>query len=385
MPETDVGSLLERAQTLAARYGQLCPPGTRVFDAHVHVGRDIDGMVAEYDELVAMLEAYGDARAFAFCLDEADREPAFRAPNDRTLAAAERSEGRLVPFARLDLADGAVAEAERCLDKGARGIKMHSRAQAFDAHSPELDAVFALASERQVPVLVHGGVGLPAVSDGLAALLDRHERAQLIVAHAGVADLVQLVRCFAGRPGIFFDTSVWSPLDLLDLFARLPPEQILYASDYPYGQQPSALAIAMSALRAIGADEWATGAVLGGNAVLIAEGRPPLTPSTPLGDGTLTTTIALARVHQYISMAAPLLWKQRRDSIGVLDLALAAAGDDEHAALRELLVTARDLWSAVPRLDEAADRRQAARAVFQLVQLAEVEAILGASRRYALS
>ena len=58
---------------------------------------------------------------------------------------------------------------------------------------------------------------------------------QLIIAHAGIADLAALAHHFSGRPGVFFDTSVWSPLDLLDLYRLVSPEQVLYASDYPYG------------------------------------------------------------------------------------------------------------------------------------------------------
>jgi len=66
------------------------------------------------------LDRYGFRGAFMFCLDEPDREPAFTAPNDRTLAHAERSEGRLVPFVRLDLTaepleDTVVATFERAL------------------------------------------------------------------------------------------------------------------------------------------------------------------------------------------------------------------------------------------------------------------------------
>ena len=65
--------------------------GAELFDVHVHVGRDIDGFTAPYDDLVSFLQRYGFERAFAFCMDEPDRHPGFQAPNDRTLAAAERS------------------------------------------------------------------------------------------------------------------------------------------------------------------------------------------------------------------------------------------------------------------------------------------------------
>src|SRR5205085_1722214 len=150
-------------------------------------------------------------------LDEPDRHPAFRAANDRTLAHAERSGGRLIPFVRLDLNETPLDEARRCLDLGARGIKLHPRAQGFTATDERLAPVFALAAERRVPILIHGGRGLPPIAAGLRALVERYPEATLIIAHAGIADLAQLAACMAGRRGVLFDTSTWSPVDLLDL------------------------------------------------------------------------------------------------------------------------------------------------------------------------
>src|SRR5204863_3323022 len=130
-------------------------------------------------------------------------------------AYAERSGGRLIPFVRLDLAEGPVDEAERCLDLGARGIKLHPRAQGFLLNDDRLDPIFALASERKVPILIHGGRGLPPIANELAVLMERHADAQLIIAHAGIADLAALARNFSGQAGVFFDTSTWSPTGLL--------------------------------------------------------------------------------------------------------------------------------------------------------------------------
>ena len=39
----------------------------------------------------------------------------------------------------------------RCLDLGARGIKLHPRAQKFSVGDERLDAVFELAVERERP------------------------------------------------------------------------------------------------------------------------------------------------------------------------------------------------------------------------------------------
>src|SRR5215217_7668538 len=114
-------------------------------------------MVGDYDQLLGIMDRYGVGRAFMFCLDEPDRHPAFRAANDRTLAFAERSGGRLIPFARLDLNESPIAEAPCCLYLGARGIKLYSRAQRFDAADERLAPVFEIAAERHMPILSHGG------------------------------------------------------------------------------------------------------------------------------------------------------------------------------------------------------------------------------------
>ena len=62
----------------------------------------------------------------------------------------------------------------RCLDRGARGIKLHPRAQRFALNDERLAPVFELAAERRVPILIHGGRGLPPIADDLAALMDRY-------------------------------------------------------------------------------------------------------------------------------------------------------------------------------------------------------------------
>jgi len=130
-----VDEVLARAQALFESYETLVrselPAGAAVVDVHTHLGHDIDGMIGDFDELTKIQERTCVSRSIVFCLDEPDRHPAFRAANDRTLAFGARSEGRLVPFVRLDLGERPIEEATRCLDLGARGIKLHPRAQKF--------------------------------------------------------------------------------------------------------------------------------------------------------------------------------------------------------------------------------------------------------------
>jgi predicted TIM-barrel fold metal-dependent hydrolase len=377
---------LERALELSAFWAselrKELPEGADIFDAHTHVGHDIDGMSGRDDELLSIMDAYGVTRAFTFCMDEPDRHPAFTAANDRTLDAAARSGGRLIPFVRLDLAESPTEEARRCLDRGARGIKLHPRAQGFLCDDRRLEPIFALAAERRVPILIHGGRGLPPIADHLAQLVERHPEGQLIIAHAGIADMAGLADVFAGKAGVFFDTSAWSPIDLLDFHRQFSPEQVVYASDYPYGQQPSSLLIAVRTARAAGFDDDRLRDLLGGTASRIADGLAPREPTAPLGYETFSQPMVFARIHGYLSMATPLLWLRQQDTFGVLGLALNACEErngagsrEELEQIRNLLVAARDLWLFLPEIEDDADRKAATRLTFRLLHLADIASV----------
>ena len=376
--------VIDRANGLLQGYAELAraelPADTPVFDAHTHLGEDIDGMVGDRGELLTIQRAYGVTRSFVFCFDEPDRRPAFTTANDRTLAHAAAVPGEILPFVRLDLDDRPVEEATRCLDLGARGIKLHPRAQRFLPDDPRLEPVFALAAERRVPILIHAGRGLPPIAADLHRLVDRHPEAQLILAHAGIADLANLAHRFAGKAGVFFDTSVWSAVDLLGFLRLVPPEQVVYASDYPYGQQPGSLLLSLRTARVAGFDDRQLRDMLAGNANRIADGEPPLEPSQPRGLERLEQPLAHARIHQYLSMAMPLLFTRQPDAFGALGLALNACEEPNGAhegldEIREILVAARDLWRTLPEAEDETEVRVVARTTVRLLQMADTLAV----------
>jgi uncharacterized protein len=376
---------LERARQVAASWDERLradlPADLDVFDAHTHLGTDIDGMIGRYEELIGVMDRYGISRAFMFCLDEPDRHPGFRSGNDRTLEFAAQSDGRLIPFVRLALDEGPIEEARRCLDLGARGIKLHPRAQKFLLDDERLAPIFALAAERGVPILIHAGRGLPPIAAELEHLVDSHPGSQLILAHAGIADLANLAHRFSGKRGVFFDTSVWSAIDLLGLLRLLPPEQVVYASDYPYGQQPGSLLLSLRVARVSGFDERQLRDMFAGNATRMVNGEEPLEPSQPCGPDILEQPLAHARIHQYLSMAMPLLFVRQPDAFGALGLALNATEEpngthlEELERIRELLEAARDLWRTLPEAEDDSERRLVARTAVRLIQIADTVAV----------
>src|SRR5262249_60385453 len=99
-------------------------------------------------------------------------------------------------------------------------------------------------------------------------------------------------------------------------------------------------------------DEREIANLLSGNAARIANGEPPLEPTSPKGGDDLTQPTVMARIHQYLSMAIPLMWTRQPDTIGVLGLALNTTDSPSNRyresteQIRELLETARVLWIA---------------------------------------
>src|SRR5687768_16126490 len=129
-------------------------PGIEPFDVDTHTGwKDPDGFSLRADRLIEALELI-DGRAVVFTLADPD---GYREANDRILGECAESGGRLVPFCRVDPRADPVAEAERALAAGARGIKLHPRAEKFRLADPETAPVFELAAERRLPVIVHAG------------------------------------------------------------------------------------------------------------------------------------------------------------------------------------------------------------------------------------
>jgi len=344
-----------------AEVQHLRPPDAQIVDAHTHLGLDEDGRSLTLQQLLALLDAAGASRACVFPLHDPERQPAYRLPNDRVLAGARESEGRLIPFCRLDPAEDPLAESERCLAAGARGIKLHPRAQDFVFDGKDMDGVFALAESARVPILIHAGRGLPPLAEGLVELALRHPEAVLILAHGAICDQGILTSRLADHPGVLYDISCFFPLDVIELFARVPAERIVFASDPPYGLPATSLYLALRVARQAGLDEQTTRAMLGGTmaALLDGGGLPLVTP--PRRGPSITLSGRLARVYGYASLVGPAMFAGATEQAGaMLDMAMAACRDPEPGSDGEALETIGSALSAAAVLVAEPDGLRAA-------------------------
>jgi predicted TIM-barrel fold metal-dependent hydrolase len=274
--------------------------GVELFDIHTHTGsNDPDGYTFTREQLEEMLERAG-ARAAFFTMHEPD---GYREANDRVLREAAEANGRLVPFCRVNPHDDAPGEARRAIDAGARGIKLHPRAEGFTLDHPAAAELFAISEDLGVPIIIHAGRGIPALGKHVVQHLGRHPGARAILAHAGICDLAWIWRAAERHPNLFFDTAWWNPADLIAMFRLVPPGQLLYGSDAPYGRPLISVPLAMRCALQAGLSDEQIRSIMGGQAVRLLGGEELLDLGRPPGGDSLEVDVLLERVASYLVYA----------------------------------------------------------------------------------
>src|SRR3954454_19298977 len=322
-------------------------PGVGIVDAHMHIGvNDPDGFKATAPQILHALELAG-ARGVAFPFHEPD---GYRDANDHVIAAAAESNGRLVAFCRVDPNAGdAVAEAARALDAGARGIKLHPPAEGFSLDEPEVVRVFEVAHERQVPVLIHAGRGIPALGIHTVELARSLPRAQVILAHCGISDLAWIWRSARELPNLYFDTSWWAAADVMVLCSLVPPGQVLFASDAPYGTPAQhAMFVLRCALQAGLSHEQILG-VMGGQIERLVSGQEPLDFGPALDIRDRPTDLMLQRVETFLTTSIGRIFSgdDGKETLALARLACEVPVDDPRADICASILRLLDLHDKV--------------------------------------
>jgi len=306
-------------------------PGLSFFDAHTHIGsNDPDGARCTDDQLLSLLAPL-DAKAVVFAMQEPG---GYREANDTVLSCADASGGRLVPFCRLNPQDDPVGEASRCIERGARGIKLHPRAEAFGLDEAVVREVFAFAHERRLPVLIHAGRGIPALGAHSLELATEFPESRVILAHAAVSDVSWIWSHLPEHPNVFIDTSWWNPIDLVTLFAYAPPGQVLFASDAPYGMPAMNAILTLRCAIQAGLSPDQLSAVAGDQLERILAGERTLDVGPAPGSPQAPPGLILDRIFTYLIVALGRL--------------IAGAPADEMVALARLGCTVDDQASEAP-------------------------------------
>lgn len=262
----DIGALTSGAMTGPWEWVQRkIPAGTQVFDAHTHVGVDIDGRRMTAAGMKARMDAANVYMSIIFPLNDPNARDDYSGPNDVVWAAHEEYQGAFVPFFRLNPHKDYEAEFERCVQRGFKGLKLHPVSQEFELDDTRVARLFEMAAAVDLPVLVHAGFAMERIVEPLLPTVERLPELRLILGHAAMVELLAATRAFSDYPNVLFETSVVKAKDLYVLFCSMDPARICYGSDIPYGDLPSTLHATLLAADAAGLSEKELSGVLSGN------------------------------------------------------------------------------------------------------------------------
>ena len=241
------------------------PQGGGVFDAHAHIGVDMDGRTMTAEGMRERMLAAGVARSIVFPLNDPNARDDYSGPNDVIWKAHEDHPGIFVPFFRLNPHLDYEKEFERCAERGFMGLKLHPVSQRFELDDERVARLLGMAAEADLPVLIHTGFAMRRVVKPLLPTLEAHPELRLILGHASMVEVLEAARAFEDNTNVLFETSVVSAKDLYVLFSSVEAGRVCYGSDIPYGDIPSTLHAVLRAAEAAGVPEKQFPGVLSGN------------------------------------------------------------------------------------------------------------------------
>jgi hypothetical protein len=332
-------------------------PELRLFDAHTHLGQnDPDGMSQTPEELLEALRLANALGAFVFPMHEPGGYPA---ANDMVIEAAADSGGLLVPFCRVNPHDDAIGEAERALHAGARGIKLHPRAEEFPLDHPQVRLLFELAHERSLPILIHAGRGIPALGVHVVRLAGEFPNARVILAHAGITDLSWIWRAASDLPNLLFDTSWWMPADLLTLFSFVSPGQIVFASDAPYGHPLASGALQLRIALQAGMSPEQITLLASRQSLQLAAGGPLLPGGPAIGERERASHLLLDRLAEFLLLGTIMTFRggDGSEMLALARLACDVPGEIDDAPVFDAIRRLLGIYDEVSRVEPQNRRR----------------------------
>ena len=175
----------------------------------------------------------------------------------------------------------AAADVRLALEQGARVFKCHLQVGAFDPNDRVLDPAWGLLAEAGVPVVTHCGSGpVPGRFTGpgpVGALLARHPRLRLVVAHLGMPEYAEFLDLAQRHERVLLDTTMAFTPFIEEDGAKFPPaelprlrdmgDRVLLGTDFP--NIPYSYPEALEAMEAAGLGAPWLRAVCYGNAARV--------------------------------------------------------------------------------------------------------------------
>jgi predicted TIM-barrel fold metal-dependent hydrolase len=170
-------------------------------------------------------------------------------PADPTAANAHllkevKGESRILPGCLINPTMGPDArdDLKRCVDAGARTVKLMAASHRYRIDSPCVDPIMELARSFGVPATIHSGSELSGCSpEYIGNLAQRHPDVTIIMDHMGYREWVGLaVQAAVENPRIYLGTTLIAaaePISVKNVArgGRIGADRIVFGSNSPSG------------------------------------------------------------------------------------------------------------------------------------------------------
>jgi hypothetical protein len=207
----------------------------------------------------------------------------------------------------------------------------------------------------------------------------RFPEVALVLAHAGIADQAVLAAGLARHPRVLYDTSCFAPCDVVELFAQVPAERIVFGSDAPYGQPVGGLFLAMRAAAYAGLGAGERALVAGGTMTAVLDGNEPPAATPPRLARVRPVAGSLVRVATYLMMGFSAVLStpapQASRALSWIELARGVCRDPDPGGAGPALARIDNLLNSAEQLITAHDAylRRALRLIHAAATIAATE------------
>lgn len=160
-----------------------------------------------------------------------------RAGNEYVARLAAERPDRFVPFCTVNpwYGDGALAELDRAIGEGARGLKLHPMYQGFQLTDPFVLPVVERAVKSGLPIYIPTGTPVASLPLQLSHLAEEFPEGIFIQGHFGFPDFwIDAVPSVLRAPNIYVDTAYNMPSSIENAISIVGSDRVIWSSDAPY-------------------------------------------------------------------------------------------------------------------------------------------------------
>jgi uncharacterized protein len=219
------------------------PGATAIVDAHVYMGKSINGYSLSLEELFDSMDELGIGRAVICPV----QPPTYHleTENDRIAETITKNNLRLIGFCRVDPRQGksALKELKRAHGLGLQGLLLHPWEEGYPVNSNECVKLATLAAEIGIPILIEAGYPWVSHASQAADLCYRVPQATVMLSHGGQLNISGMARAdvlaaLANHSNLLIQTSGVYRQDFLEeVIERFGVDRVIFGSTFPLMDQ----------------------------------------------------------------------------------------------------------------------------------------------------